>query len=218
LAEWKRVLPCGGSTRFIFHQIKQTEKLDLILRVLYNLRAEKDDIYLHEICESQNIPLASRDELYEIAERLKNDGYIKFTSIQAGIYAKLTSKGIEYCEEDSYAYKGSSIITNTYHFNITNSPNSNIVSASSNTSIHINNHGEINNKIRELKARISNSKDINNNQKSDILECIEEVEASVNADRKPKFALKQLFEQASNVAGVGSLLLDLGQLILGHQS
>jgi hypothetical protein len=196
--------------------MRHTEKFDLILRALYNLRAERGDIYLQEICTSQNIPLASRDELYSIAERLEHDGYIKCIRISAGIYATLTSRGIEYCEENSYSYQGSSIISNSYNFNIINSPNANIVSTSSNTSIHITSHSEIKNKINELKEHISTNSDITSNQKSDILECIEEVENAVDLGRKPKFALKQLIEQASNVAGVGSLLLDLGQLILGQ--
>lgn len=196
--------------------MRHTEKLDQIPRTLYNLRAEKRDIDLQEICTSQNIPLASRDELYLMAERLQHDGYIKCNRVSTGVYATLTSRGIEYCENNSYSYQGSSLISNNYNFNITNSPNANIVSASTSTNIQITSHGEIKNKISELKKRISTNNDITDNQKRDILECIEEVENTVESGRKPRFALKQLIEQASNFAGVGSLMLDLRQLIMGQ--
>ncbi|WP_375437412.1 hypothetical protein [uncultured Hymenobacter sp.] len=196
--------------------MKHAEKLDAILRELYDRGSDKKDQMLNQICEAKNIPLKSRDELYAIADRLEKDGYVVCQRISAGIYATLTSHGIEYCEEDSYAYKGHAIVTNQYNLSITNSPNANIVSASTSTNIQITSHGEIKNKISELKKRISTNNDITNNQKADILECIEEVENAVDSGRKPKFALKQLIEQASNVAGVGSLLLDLGQLIMGQ--
>lgn len=195
--------------------MKHTEKLDAILRELYDRGLDKKDQMLNQICEGKNIPLKSRDELYAIADRLEKDGYVVCQRISAGIYATLTSHGIEYCEEDSYAYKGHAIVTNLYNLNITNSPYANIVSSSSNVSISIKTKSEIKNKIKELKDRISNSNDIISDKKTDILDCIKEVEDSIDSDRKPKFAVKYLIEQASNIAGVGSLLLELGKLISG---
>jgi hypothetical protein len=193
--------------------MKHKEKLDLVLRTLYTLGVDKKDQLLREICDSNNIPLTSDDELDLIAKRLEADGFIRCIRISAGIYALLTSKGIEYCEEDSYAYKGQPIISNNYNLNIINSPNANIVSSSSNIRIAFNNQIDIKNKIKEFKTVVDKDSNISSKEKQDILDCLEEVEANIEAGRKSRFAFKHLVELASNVAGVGSLLLDLGQLI-----
>ena len=71
---------------------------------MYNRRTIKEDIYLDFICELDNIPLVSVHELHKLADRLESDNYIECTRIQAGIYAQLTSHGVEYCEEDSYSW------------------------------------------------------------------------------------------------------------------
>jgi hypothetical protein len=52
-------------------------------------------------------------------------------------------------------------------------------------------------------------------EKENLVECLEEVETAIDAGKKPKFSFKQLTEQGSNIASVGSLLVDLGQLIFG---
>ncbi len=47
--------------------MKQIEKLELILRTLYKFRANGGST-MEEICETQNIPLNSRDEIQSLAE------------------------------------------------------------------------------------------------------------------------------------------------------
>ncbi|MGY2134826.1 hypothetical protein ACW9KT_21530 [Hymenobacter sp. HD11105] len=193
--------------------MKHKEKLDLVLRTLYTLGIDKKDQLLREVCDSNHIPLTSDDELYLIAKRLEDDGFIRCVRISAGIYASLTSAGIEYCEEDSYAYKGQPLISNNYNLNIINSSHANIISSSNNVSIASNNQVDIENKIKEFKIVINNDGNISSVEKQDIIDCLEEVEANIEAGRKSKFAFKHLVELASNVAGVGSLLLNLGQLM-----
>jgi hypothetical protein len=197
--------------------MRQVEKLDLILRALYSRRASSQDEYLQDICKQERIPLVSRDELYKLTKRLENDNLIECNYIQAGIYAELTSHGIEYCEEDSYSLKGQSIINNNYNLTITNSPNANIVSASTSVYIQNNNYSDLKSKFQEFRKKITNDSIIDESQKAEIIECLTEVEDAVEAGRKPKFSFKQLSEQASNVAGVSSLLLQIAQMIFGSQ-
>lgn len=195
--------------------MKQSEKLDLILRALYQLRYDGNFHSFKSICETQNIPVEPQNEIRMLAHRLKDDGYINAVFTRSDAAAVLTSYGIEYCEEDSYSYKGHSIITNTYNLTISNSPNANIVSSSTNVTIQIANHAEIKNKINELRKTVQSNADISDKKKQDLIDCLEEVETSIDAGKKPKFSFKQLTEQGSNVAGIGSLLVDLGQLIFG---
>ena len=199
--------------------MKQVEKLDRILKGMYNRRTLKEDVYLDTICELDSIPLVSVDELHKLADRLEGDNYIECTRIQAGIYAQLTSYGVEYCEEDSYSFKGHSIITNNNnYFTISDSPFANIVSDSNNVKILANNYGELKSKFTELKEKIIGDATISESQKAEILECIEEVQDSVDAGKKPKFSFRQLTEQASNISGVSSLLLQIGQMLFAYQA
>jgi hypothetical protein len=195
--------------------MEQVEKLDLILKALYSRRASAHDEYLQDICEQEHIPLVSRNELHKLTERLESDNLIECTYIQAGIYAELTSYGIEYCEENSYSLKGHSIINNNYNLTITNSPNANIVSASTSVNIQSNSYSDLKSKFDEFKKIVINDSVIGESQKAEIIECLTEVEDAVDAGKKPKFSFKQLSEQASNVAGVSSLLLQIAQIIFG---
>ena len=169
------------------------------------------------VCQAENIPLVSRDELYKLSERLENDNYIECNYIQACIFAALTSYGVEYCEEDSYSFKGHSIVNNNY-YTISHSPFANIVSASNGVSIQANNYGELRNRFTELKEAVSKDTNVTALQKAEIIDCIKEVQESVDAGNKPKFSYKQLTELASNISGVSSLLIQIGQMIFFAQA
>lgn len=98
---------------------------------------------------------------------------------------------------------------------ITNSPNANIVSASSSVNIQNNSYSDLKSKFDEFRKLVTNDSNVNESQKADIIECLAEVEDAFDAGKKPKFSFKQLSEQASNVAGVSSLLLQIAQIIFG---
>jgi len=194
--------------------MKQTEKLDLILRELYKLRFDGHVYALKDICKENNIPIEPVNEVRALASRLKDDGYVNATFTFDDSLVEITSYGVEYCEEDSYTYKNHSIITNNYNLSITNSPNANIISNSSNVNISIANYAEIKNKFEQIREAIE-SENITEEAKNDLIECLNEVEILVDSEKKPKFAFKQLLEIGSSIAGVGSLIVELGKLIFG---
>ena len=196
--------------------MKQSEKLDLILRVLYQYRHDGQHHAIEAICEIQKIPVEPHNEVRALAHRLQDDGYIKATFTKGATLALLTSHGIEYCEEDSYAYRGHSIITNTYNMTISNSPNANIVSGSSNVNIAINNYGDIKTKIEEIRQAVNNDTEVAATKKQEIKDCIDEVENNIDAGKKPKFSFNALAHLAGSVSEIGLLVIELGRLIFGH--
>jgi hypothetical protein len=99
--------------------MKQSEKLDLILRELYKYKNDGKYYSITSICESQNIPIDSQHEIFNISKRLHTDDFIN-QSTYDDCAAELTSYGIEYCEENSYSYSGHSVITNNYSISIVN--------------------------------------------------------------------------------------------------
>lgn len=196
--------------------MKQSEKLDLILRTLYQYRHDGRYYSIESICETQHITVEPRNEVRMLAHRLKDDGNIKVMFTKSHTSAILTSYGIEYCEEDSYAYKGHSIITNTYNLTISNSPNANIISNSSSVNIAINNYSDIKTKIEELKRAVNRAPEIDVKKKEEIIDCIEEVENNIDAGKKPNYSFNSLAHLAGSLSEVGILIIELKNLIFGH--
>lgn len=190
--------------------MKQSEKLDLILRELYKYKNDGKYYSIDSICETVNIPIDSALELNKIAHRLKNDGYINTMFTHNDCNAELTTHGVEYCEENSYSNSGHSIITNNYSISIVNSPNSNIVNQSNNVSI-IQNINEANEAVERIKQVITLDKSIDKGKVSEILECLNEIQDSLQNNQKPKFAIKSLIDIASGISSIGSWVTTLGQ-------
>lgn len=191
--------------------MKQSEKLDLILRGLYQHRDE--GIWgIDEILQSYGLSI-SNEEIWRLAHRLKDDGYIDGPYIGDGKpTCRINTYGIEYCEESSYTYKGESLITNNY-FSITDSPNAAIVNNSQNVLININNYREVKEKIAELKGAINSNGEIDMPRKQDILGCLEEMESSVEAGQIPKYSFRSLLSMSSDIATILPIVYALAKLL-----
>ncbi len=113
--------------------MKQSEKLDLILRHIYNFRFDKKFHAVPNVCKAIGVPVEVPVETNMLAKRLKDNGYVRTVEYGDRIDIKITSEGIDYCEHDSYSFKGHSIVTNNY--NITGSPNANIITDSNGVNI-----------------------------------------------------------------------------------
>lgn len=148
--------------------MKQTEKLDLLLKGLYE--EGKDDYRsLIIIISKFNIQVETIDELRRLAKRLENDGLIgKPIFTRSDISARLTSYGIDYCEGDSYSYSGSAIINNTYNINVENSNDTTIVSQSENIEIHISKN-EIESELNKIISSIFSDTNIPQNIRQNLL-------------------------------------------------
>ncbi|MBS1951245.1 MAG: hypothetical protein OJF59_003259 [Cytophagales bacterium] len=108
--------------------MKQSEKLDIILRYLYERRNDRREFSIAEILKESNVT-ADEAEIGRLANQLRTDKLIELNVLSQKLKkAKITSKGVTYCEEDSHAKKGESIVN---HYHIVNSPQSNIVVQSS---------------------------------------------------------------------------------------
>ena len=194
--------------------MKQSEKLDLILKFFYERRYNGLIEYNYNIL-NKIIPISNDQELYLLIKRLQSDGYLKTFMFEGngGGLVEITSYGIEYCEEDSYSYSGYSIITNNYNTTITDSSGVSVVNSSTNVNVTISNIGEINNKFHELIEKVKSSNEVSKVEKAEILECITEIQESLSLDKKPKFAFKSLLEMTNNFAGIGSLALEISKIL-----
>ncbi len=190
--------------------MKQSEKLDLILKELYKFKNDGGYHSIGQICNTLGIPLDSTLEMGNLASRLKTDGLINAVITIGDSLAELTSHGIEYCEENSYSYSGHSIITNNYNISVVNSPNSNIVSQSSNVSI-TQNISEVNQTIEKIRETIATDSTIELSKTNEILECLNEIQECIKNNQKPKYAIKSLLDIAGGISSIASLVMTLGQ-------
>jgi hypothetical protein len=192
-----------------FESMKQSEKMDLILRELYE--HQSDGLYypIKEMLMFEGIQMKF-EEAFRLAARLKDENLITTLGGHQDVKAMITSKGIDRVEGDSDSSVLTPTIQHNTNYNISNSPNSNIVSGSQNVSIHqeIASAQNIVNEIRE-KAQSDNS--IPQEKLQDILACLSEIETSLKHNQKPKFAIRSLLDISAGIASITSLAIQLGQ-------
>lgn len=193
--------------------MKQSEKMDLLLKELYKYKHDGKFYSLAGFCHELGISYEPYNELVTLGHRLKSDGYIDVTFYPDAPYAKLNSYGIEYCEEDSYTYHGKAIINNNYNI-IKNSPNAAIMAHSPHSSIKINDGEDIKRMIDDLKATVIDSALITGQSQVDIMECLDEISTSTDAGKKPRFALDKLIEITSGISDIGSFVIALRETVM----
>jgi hypothetical protein len=99
--------------------------------------------------------------------------------------------------------------------NVSDSSNVNIVSGSSNVSITADNKKTINKLVNEIKEAVKTI-DISDAQKSDIVECAEDIQERVEENKEvKKFSIKNLIGLTSDLSQISSLAIQIGQ-ILGY--
>ncbi len=194
--------------------MKQSEKLDLILKTLYNSRNNVEYSNLTETINKSGITTSGEIEHDTLISRLISDKLVEGNLFEeGGGFLKITSRGIDYVEEDSYTLKGSPITNNYYNTNISNSLGVSVVNSSNNVHVNISNIGDIREKIEDLVKAIQVSSIITKEQKTEMIECIDEIKTSLDRDKKPKYAFDALLAMANNFAGISTLAIEVGKLI-----
>lgn len=191
--------------------MKQSEKLDLILKQLYDFKFDGRYYDIAEILSNKGCEV-SFDEAFSLGRRLQSEGLIKFIGTKDGASATLTSEGVEYSESDSYTFKGSAVITNHYDIKIVNSPGSNVINQSSNVNVgsRINDLESI---LTELIRTIEKDKEIDATNKQEICELEREVRNNLSAGYIPKNALKSLMNFLGNFSSLGSFVIKIHEML-----
>ena len=148
--------------------MKQSEMLDVILRYLYERRNSRVEYSIASILEESNIAV-DYNEMARLANQLRVDGFIELNVLSQKLKkAKITSKGITYCEEGSYSNKGKGqTVVNNFH--IIDSPQANIVVGSSQVTINQEQHDKAENIIKEIRQTISHDQTVDLFLKKEIL-------------------------------------------------
>ena len=192
--------------------MKQSEKLDIILRYLYERKDDNKEYSIADVLESSGIE-TNPTEIARLAEHLEKDKYIKLNNLSTKLKkAKITSKGITYAEGDSYSHRGNNIIN---HYNVVNSPQTNIVVNSNQVTIDQTQYESATEIIKQIRATISKDESVAVAVRTEILECLTEIESGLDNKKTPKFAIKSLLGMGSDIASISGFVLNLAQLFQG---
>jgi len=116
--------------------MKQTEKLDAILRNAYAAYLEHKSMGYFDISEllaeaGVEVPF---EENFALGKRLEAEGLVRLIGSKSGVSIELTSYGLEYCESESHSQPSVPLIQITNN-HISNSPQANLVTGSTGTTI-----------------------------------------------------------------------------------
>ncbi|GAB4022511.1 hypothetical protein GCM10028808_70370 [Spirosoma migulaei] len=189
--------------------MKQIEKLDLILKSLYEKPGQGGEVV--QLLKEKGVDV-TLDDAHILGRRLADAGFVKFYPTRDSALVDIKSEGIEFVEGDSFTHKGHSVISNTYNNTIVNSPNANLINQSSNTNI-TQNTGSLQQTFERIREELSNDSSISSQEKHELAECLQEVEDGVADGKAPKYAFKALTELAADFASVSALVIQLGQLL-----
>ncbi|MEN5434218.1 MULTISPECIES: hypothetical protein [Sphingobacterium] len=180
------------------------------------MRHQESFSRLNEIVRASNISTSSANEIDTLTDRLIADKFIDAHLFEDGDgLIKLTSLGIDYVEGDSYTSKGVPISHVFYNTNISNSTGISVVTDSQDVNVNITSNSEVNNKLDELIRAINSNTEVSKNQQIEMIQCIDEIKSSISQDRTSKYAFQSLLNIASNFAGIGSLVLEIGKSLPG---
>jgi hypothetical protein len=165
--------------------MKQSQKLDIILRKLHEYRHERRTIMLIPLLQELNI-YEGEEEANRLAKRLNDEGYAKITRIAAGTLLEISTYGIDYCEEDSFSKPGISLLSNSYH--ISGSNNTSIIIDSSHVNVQqLNNHKqEAYDLINDITKGLNEVSEISPTQKQDISENLQDIKEKIDQNKLPK--------------------------------
>ena len=192
--------------------MKQVEKLDRILRYLYERRFDGKMYLLQNIVAEISLPVEGKNEIIMLGKRLKDDHVVDAIPLSLGrLHMKINTYGVDYCEERSYESASQPLVHTT--INITNSQHVALNSNSAGATASSNGKGSI------LADRImeEGQKDasLTPEDQRALKELLEEYKTCIAQGASPKVQVDALISRFGNLASIGSLILSLGQMAVG---
>lgn len=186
--------------------MKETEKIDIVLRGMYEFRETGDNV-----APSDFIPELSLEGERRISQWLLDCGLATGSFSNDGGHLRITTEGIFYCEEDSFSQPGSSVfsITNVYN---DNSPGTTIQIVIQGQVIYENAKAAID-EIRAVKSELESMKGVNNEMVSLIGECLDDLESKIDQRKSVPGYLWEWLSRFDNVTSLASKIVSVRKLI-----
>lgn len=99
------------------------------------------------------------------------------------------------------------------HYSISNSSNASIVAYSDNVNVTQHYNDESKQLLKRIREIASNDMAIDQKQRQEITDCIDDVEAGIETGRIPKVSLKQLLETGAKISSISSFAIKLAETL-----
>ncbi len=190
--------------------MKQVEKLDRILRYLYDHRFDGNNYMLFGIVEELQLPVVGKHEVIELGQRLKKDGLVDAIGLAMGNLAmELNSYGVEYCEERSYGSPAQPVATAP--INIVGSQQ--VVVVSHSPGANVVNHGAGTPLAQEIVQQAGKDPSLTQHDREELKQLLDEIQGCAAQGIKPKMGLDTLLSRFGNLSSVGSLVTSFAELL-----
>ncbi len=186
--------------------MKESEKRDIILRGLYELRNTKE-----KASPTRFLPDLSEEESRRIVEGLNNKGLVTVIPISNRRYLmKINSAGVDYCEEDSFSRQGIPIVSFT---NIVVSDSSNIViQIGDQSEINFNRTEEVLSQILDIRQEVPKS-EVSQSQAEMIIEKLGELESLIYSKQKPPAGFWGWLSRVDSSTSMGQMAIALFRML-----
>ncbi|MBK8339189.1 MAG: hypothetical protein IPK99_03920 [Flavobacteriales bacterium] len=192
--------------------MKQVEKLDTILRYLYDRRFDGHRYMLFNIPKELELSIGGRDEVIELGQRLKKDGVIDAIGLAMGDMAmQINSYGVEYCEGRSYGNIMQPLASSP--INISGSQQVVVVSHSPGTSVLNMGSGAM--LADRIMQEAGKDESLSDGDRATLKQLLEEINACAAHGVKPQLNVDTLIGRFGNLSSVGSLITTFAQMAMG---
>lgn len=192
--------------------MKQVEKLDRILRYLYEHRHEEQRVPLDGVVKELGMPIVSPAEVSDLGKRLVDDGVVDALRITLGRYMlRLNSRGVDYCEGRSYE-SASQPAVQTTTINITNSQqvalNNNSAGATAS------NHGDAAVLAGRILQEAQKDPTLTSGDIEQLKGLLEAITEGLANGRSPRSKGEELINRYGSIASIGGLITSFAQMML----
>jgi hypothetical protein len=188
--------------------MKDSERLDLIIRRLYEIRKTRRSPYLSDIMKELNI-YEDEDDVRLMAKRLVP--YASMTRITAGIHIDIDQGGIDYVQEGPNQQKEYSGLNVHFH----GSHAQGIIAGHdiSHVSQNMNFNSDAEKLISELKEAINQSPELTADKKEVAAEWVAEIEDDMkNSKPVRKIKWESLFSSVANASKIVEVATKLAEM------
>ncbi len=188
--------------------MKQSEKLDIVLRFLYDKKFTSH-YNLIEILEAHDV-IVGHQEAFALAKLLSNKGLVNFIPNKDNVSVAITSNGVAYIEGDSFSHPGQSALS----INISDSTNINVVQGSTDVRIHQSTSRQFN-LIEQIERALQHDATLKQEDREEIVDLLETIKLELGGGKKPRWSISRLLGVSDSIASISGFVLQLSNSIQG---
>lgn len=192
--------------------MKQSEKLDRMLRYLYDHRFDGQRYMLKHVVGQLKLDIGW-PEAIALAGRLEADNFVDSIKMAGGErLMEITTYGVDYCEAHSY---GNAELPLANYSPVFIQQSSNVVVMQGSPGARVNNASPYAELVDTIVKAAEGDQSITPTALSELRQMLDEIKASLAGGTVPRTTTKVLIERFGALSSIGSFVTQLASMILG---